>query len=261
MPCLDCRTYGSALRTVAAAVGVPADRLAAAIIATDPDFSGASSVDPVEAFPREILSRVGVKLAHVELDGVLLFHGTRLADAMSVRRYGLQPLSRRLEAIWEMLGDLAQPESGEEDWLDFRDWVEAGGGDHDGELYRLKTRDELHDGPYTVLVKDTLMRPNELGLHDYLDCPEIVQDICRCHSARFDLKPDLEARFKAATYPCIVTVRRTRVESRAIGSAIWFIRAQLLAQTLNLCTAGGFPPKPIAPEDVVAVDVVGEATS
>lgn len=207
-------------------------------------------------FPREILSRVGVELAHVELDGVLLFHGTRLADAESVRRHELQPLSRRLEEIWEMLGDLARPELGEEDWLDFRDWVEAGGGDHGGELYRLKTRNELHDGPYTVLIKDTLMRPKELGLHDYLDCPEIAQDICRCHRARFGLNPDLEARFKAATDPCIVIVRRTGVESRAIGPAIWFIRAHLLAQTLNLCTARGFPPKPIGPEDVVAVDVV-----
>ena len=258
---LDCRTYESALRTVAAAVSVSADRLAAAIIATDPDFSGASSEDPVEAFPREILSRVGVELAHVELDGVLLFHGTRLADAESVRRHGLQPLSQRLEGIWEMLGDLARPELDEEDWLDFRDWVEAGGGDHDGELYRLKTRDELHDGPYTVLIKDTLMRPEELGLHDYLDCPEIVQDICRCHSARFDLNPDLEARFKAATNPCIVTIRRAGIGSQAIGPALWFIRAQLLAQALNLCTAGGFPPRPIAPEDVVAVDLVGEANA
>ena len=261
MAWLDCRTHESALRTVAAAVGVSTDHLAASIIASERDFSGASTEDPVEAFPREILSRAGVELAHVELDGVLLFHGTRLADAESVRRCGLQPLSRRLEAIWEMLRDLARPELGEEDWLDFRDWVEAGGADHDGELYRLKTRDALHDGPYTVLIKDTLMRPEELGLHDYLDCPEIVQDICRCHSARFGPDPDLEARFKAATDPCIVTIRRAGIGSRAIGPALWFIRAQLLGETLNLCTAGGFPPRPIAPEDVVAVDVVGEATA
>lgn len=259
MPWLDCRTYESALRTVAAAVGVSADRLAAAIIATDPDFSGASSEDPVEAFPREILSRVGVELAHVELDEVLLFHGTRLADVESVRRYGLQPLSRRLKAIWELLGNLARPELGQEEWLDFRNWVEAGGGDHDGELYRLKTRDALHDGPYAVLIKDTLMRPEELGHHNYLDCPEIVQDICRCHSARLGLNPDLEARFKAATAPCIVTVRRTGVDSRAIGPAIWFIRARLRGETLHLCTAG-FPPESVAPEDVVAVDVIGERT-
>jgi len=256
MPWLDCHSHESALKTVAAAVGVPEDLLASAIIAGEPDFSSISD-DPVEALPREILSRVGIELDQVELDGALLFHGTRLTDIESVRRGGLQPLSQRLEAIWEMLGNLARPELDTEAWLDFRNWVEDDGGDHHGWLYRLKASELQQDGPFTVLVKDTLMRPKELHLHDYLDCPEIVQDICRCHSSRYGPETDLEAHFKAVTHPCIVTVRRAGIDSGAIRAAIWFIRAQLLGGTLDLCTAG-FPPKPIAPEDVVAVDVIGK---
>src|SRR5215204_4144946 len=137
MPWLDCHSHESALKTVAAAVGVPEDLLASAIIAGEPDFSSISD-DPVEALPREILSRVGIELDQVELDGALLFHGTRLTDIESVRRGGLQPLSQRLEAIWEMLGNLARPELDTEAWLDFRNWVEDDGGDHHGWLYRLK---------------------------------------------------------------------------------------------------------------------------
>jgi hypothetical protein len=257
MPWLDCQSHESALKSAATATGVQEDRLAAAIIAGEPDFSGTSRGDPVESFPLEILNRVGVEIEQVQLDGALLFHGTRLAETESVRRLGLQPLSQRIEAIWEMLGDLARPESDERDWLDFRKWLEAGGGDHDGWLYRLKTREALHHGPFTVLVRDTLLRPKESGLHDYLDCPEIVQDICRCHAAHFGPDLDLEARFKAATNPCIVTVRRTGIGAHAIGPAIWFIRAQLLGEALDLCNAG-FPPRPIGPKDVVAIDVAGE---
>ncbi|HZO06801.1 MAG TPA: hypothetical protein VFB52_10470 [Solirubrobacterales bacterium] len=57
-----------------------------------------------------------------------------------------------------MLGDLARPELSKDAWLDFRDWVEAGGGDYDGFQYRLKTGDAMQDGPFAVLVKDTLLR-------------------------------------------------------------------------------------------------------
>jgi hypothetical protein len=227
MTWLDCHTHDSALRTVAAAVGVPEDGLASAIIAGEPNLSGDTQVDPVASFPQEILSRVGVELAQVKLDGALLFHGTRLTDPESVGRDGLQSLDRRLDPIWEMLGGLAGPESGEKDWRDFRELVETDGGDYDGWQYRLKRGDALHHGPFTVLVRDTLTCPREMGCHDYLDCPEVVQDICRCHNAHFNVDFDLEARFKAATEPCIVTVRRSVVGSGAIGTAIWFIRAKL----------------------------------
>jgi hypothetical protein len=255
MTWLDCGTQENALSTVAAAAEVPEDRLAAAIIAGEPDHSGDSQVDPIDSFPRDIFRQFGIELEGITLDGALLFHGTRLADPDSVMREGLQPLGQRLEAIWEMLGRLARPESDKEDWRYFRDWVENGGGGDDGCQYRLKTNDEMHHGPFTVLVRDVLTRPHESYSHDYLDCPEIVQDICRCFSVRDGI--DLEARFKAATEPCVVTVRQSPVSSEAIGTAVWFIRAELLGRPVGLACAGG-PVRPrgaIAPEEVVAVDV------
>jgi hypothetical protein len=257
MTWLDCRTQESALSTVAEAVGVREHRLAAAILAEEPDLSGDSQVDPIASLPEEILGRVGVELAQVDLDGAFLFHGTRLTDPGSVRRDGLQPLGRRLDAIWGMLGGLARPEMDEKGWRDFRVWVETGGGDHDGSLYRLKASDRIHHGPFTVLVRDTLTHAREMGCRDYLDCPEIVQDICRCHNTYFDVDFDLERRFKAATEPCIVTVRLSPVDSGAIGPAIWFIRSCLRGEPLGLNCAGGTerPRGPIPARDVVAVDI------
>jgi len=175
MTWLDCRTWQSALTTVAASVGAPEDQLAAAIRTREPDFSS-SQVDPVESFPKEILRQFGAELDQVALDGALLFHGTRLTDPESVMREGLQPLGERLEAIWKTLGELAQPEIDDEDWREFRRWVETDGGGDDGWQYRLKSSDRMHHGPFTVLVRDILTRPSGSLSHDYLgDSPGHLQ--------------------------------------------------------------------------------------
>jgi hypothetical protein len=258
MTWLDCRTHRTTLVTLAATLGRPPASLAAAI-ETESGCTGEG--DPLRCLPRAVLRRLGVDPpeAAARAEGAVYFHGTRLADTNAVLCHGLLPLSGIVDAIWEMLGALAAPETDTEAWIEFRTWVEAGGGGDDGRLYRMKIEEPIHDGPFTVLVRDLLLHPAELGWHNYLDCPEIVQDICRCHEAHLGPGLDLEGRFRSATDPCIVTVKRARIGEEEIETAIWFIRSGLLDLRPGLGCAGGSGRSPgaIPAADIVSVEVVG----
>ncbi len=47
-----------------------------------------------------------------------------------------------------------------------------------------------------MLVRETLLDPSATNSHDYLGCPEIVQDIARCYQSAYGV--DLETRFLPA---------------------------------------------------------------
>ena len=63
--------------------------------------------------------------------------------------------------------------------------------------------DSRHHGPHALLVKDAFFCPLDLGHHDYLTIPEIVDDICMCYEESFG-HPPLRALFNRAATPCIV---------------------------------------------------------
>jgi hypothetical protein len=44
--------------------------------------------------------------------------------------------------------------------------------------YSLKAGDALHHGPYAMLVRESAFHSAEMGNHDYLRIPEIIEDIC-----------------------------------------------------------------------------------
>jgi hypothetical protein len=109
------------------------------------------------------------------------FHGTRALDPESIRRRGLLPLDAMLDEIWATLRKFAG-ERTDDEWAGFRASIEANGGQHDGELYRLKRGDRVHFGPHGELVREVFLDPAATSLHDYLGCPAIVQDIARCYA-------------------------------------------------------------------------------
>ena len=66
----------------------------------------------------------------------------------------------------------------------------------------MKVRNPFHWGPYAMLVKEIAFVTDEVRNHDYLDAPEIVEDICFTFSDKYNF--DLLRIFKSNTYPCIV---------------------------------------------------------
>jgi hypothetical protein len=246
-PILNCHDRETALASLSAAVNVPGAELRHALCTVD-DAAFASDVDdPATAMPRVVLGGLGVDMASVQLAGAYYFHGTRTLDPGGFQARGILALDEMLEQVWSMLFEIAA--CSPDEWAEFRQAVETGAGDHDGFLYRLKTGERQHHGPHAVLVRDVLINPATEGWHDYLDCPEIVQDIARCYGA------GLEARFRAASKPCIVTFRRTDINApRAIACACWHLHGD---GKTNI-TIDGYIGEgaAIPPEDVVAVEVV-----
>jgi hypothetical protein len=120
--------------------------------------------------PRELLEGLGRDAETVSFDSAFYFHGTRVTDPDSFYRNGILPLDDVIERLWAALFELVRDERSTEEWAAFRGDVERDAEGHDGLLYRLKTGDRLHFGPYGLLVRETLRDPSATSSHDYLGC-------------------------------------------------------------------------------------------
>lgn len=258
MPYLDCHDLDSTLASFAGAIGITPAELERALREHDEARFEEAAEDPWQLMPREALERFGVDVETVarRFSGAYYFHGTRAIDPEAFRRRGILPLDQMVDELWATLRDLADDEISDEDWASFRSSVEAGAGGNDGYLYRLKTSGRIHFGPFGLVVRETFFEPRSTGSHDYLGCPEIVQDIARCFAFAHDV--DLEQRFCEATKPCIVKFRSTQLRPGAINAALWYAYTKLrdgeIRGNSNYSFDGDGTPVP--PEDVVDVEVV-----
>jgi hypothetical protein len=254
---LDCSDLDTALSSVADIVGVNALELRRAIVTYDESRFNDYSEDPYVRMPREVLADLGRDLDSASIDGAYFFHGTRLIDLQGVRQAGLFPLDQMVERIWSMLFELVNDVCGESDWERVRADLEAHGGDHDGWLYRTKTRDTASSfGPFAVLVREVLFNSGDLGNHSYLDCPEVVQDIARAFERSFRI--DAEERFRAASHPVIVKFGNTMGRVELLRPALWYVFTMVRDGEVTSNANGGFDGKgsAVVPEDIVSIEIV-----
>ena len=63
-----------------------------------------------------------------------------------------------------------------------------------------KLSSPVHGGPYAILVREVADHANDLGQHDYLRMPEIIEDLCDEVKAEcgLDLLPTFEQRWRPA---------------------------------------------------------------
>lgn len=261
MTWLDCTNLDTTLTSVAAILGTNMAKLREAILAYEAsrfeDRSEDPSEDPYARMPSEVVTALGSDVEAVEFDGAHYFHGTRVFEPDAILRSGLLPLNQMVEPIWAVLFELVQDVCDPVDWQVFRADLEAGGGGHDGWLYRTKTRDTASSfGPFAVLVRHVLFKSDAVGNHDYLGCPEIVQDIARVFRSSFGV--DLEERFREASKPVIVTFRSSSAWTGSLRAALWYVFDMLrdaeVTSNANECFDGGGCP--VAPDEIVSVEVV-----
>jgi hypothetical protein len=258
VPWLDCHDYEAALASLAEAIGTTPSKLATALGEYDESRLENSAEDPWELMPREMLEQFGVDVEALagRFDGARYFHGTRAIDAEAFCRRGILPLDQMVEELWATLRELAGEEISDEDWDSVRRSVEAGAGGHDGFLYRLKTGGRIHFGPFGLVVRETFLDPASTGSHDYLGCPEIVQDIARCYASAYG--GNLERRFCDAAKPCIVKFRSTNRRPGDVKAALWYaftkVRNGEITSSANYSFDGAGNPVPA--EDVVDVEII-----
>ena len=257
MTFLDCRDLETALGSLSEALQLDAHEFRATLL----DFDDSRLVDSEHEdtcmqMPRELLARLGRDVNAVKIDGVFYFHGTRTIAPESFRCDGILPLDQMVERIWSTLYELVRDECSRSEWTDFRRAVETDAGGHGGYLYRLKARDRLHFGPYALLVREIFFDPTATGSHDYLGCPEIVQDIASCY--RHARGVNLERRFCEASQPAIVKFQSADVWQGSLPTALWYVYTKLRNDELTSTANGGFDGhgNAVPPQDVIAVEVI-----
>lgn len=132
------------------------------------------------------------------IDKVCWFHLTRTLNAEKYER-GILPLGQVKE---ELFMDMYHLVSNVITLYEWKDIINYGSGGNNQLLYTEKTSNPFHYGPYAMLVKEVAFLSKELGNHDYLNIPEIIEDIAIGIENNFNINfTDL---YFAHSYPIIV---------------------------------------------------------
>jgi len=149
-------------------------------------------------------------------DATCWFHLTR-TDETATFEDGILPLGRQLDSIFDWLYRLLQDVVSAQQWANFKDEIprEAPG------IYQMKTTNPFYWGPYAILVRDLAFKPGEVGNHDYLSEPEIIEDICDCFEKLYHL--DVFKIFLQKTKPCIVKFIDRGTRTNYLRAALWHL--------------------------------------
>lgn len=199
MKVLDCETIDSTYESLEQILGVGRSQLESVFDGFD--VESFYQDNPSYPYPPEdvVFSDVS-KVASLpgNYDRTCWFHLTRIAPSNNFEQ-GILPLGQCLELIWSFLYSLAKKKVSLAEWEKFRRNM---GPHHHAALYAMKVADSMHWGPYALLSRDHAFNSQEVGNHDYLRAPEIVEDICICFSEKYEF--DLLGAFMKKTRPCIV---------------------------------------------------------
>jgi len=247
---LDCESFESAVESSAAILGLGAGDLVARLRAFE-----CEQIPPAEGqvHPYEnLLPEYAIGIAHHDLPTPLTvhwFHASRVRRGTTFDE-GILPVSAILDRIWTFLGDLAREWSTQEEWNRFRREMRGQG----AEQYRMKVGCGHDEGPFAFLVREIIFCWQEMGNHDYLSIPEIVEDICLSYETR--LGHALRERFVAATRPSIVKFRSRDPRPDALKAALMYIhrkaRKEDLCISCNTCYTG--EGVPIGRNDILKVE-------
>jgi hypothetical protein len=163
-----------------------------------------------------------------DLTSVCWFHLSRTASSTTFDE-GILPLNAVLPYLWETLYSIFA-KSVQEKRL--RQLYAEGVSSDPRSLYIVKTRNNFLGGPFAMLVKAIAWRAEEVGNHDFLKLPEILEDICDEYEKRFgeSIQEVVETNLK----PCIVKFEsENRLEPRLIMRALNYACFEMTKEGLS----------------------------
>lgn len=193
-------------------------------------------------YPKETLFRFfDIDESRVNFDLTYWFHLTR-APTGSTFQEGIRNLGEQIDEIWAFLYSLLEKDTFPDyKWLHFRRMLE--GDDYQNDYanhYRTKTKDQFHWGPYGILIRDTAFVADDIGNYDYLQSPEIIEDICICFEDIYHI--DLMSAFKKATKPCIVKFHSANAHISDVKRALYYLylcyHSLPFARSCSICFDG-----------------------
>lgn len=176
---LDCESYGSAIGSICQVYGINKDSAEAFLNRIDLEAEYKSRViyeDSCDYLKTLFDKHFGPPKC--QLESVAWFHLTRTNEKSDFSE-GLLPLGKVIDRIWDTLDALLVTPSQKANLSEMR-----ANGVLD-EMFSLKVRDVFHHGPYAMLVRDAAFNASSLWNHDYLEVPEIIEDICNGYREQF----------------------------------------------------------------------------
>lgn len=159
-------------------------------------------------------------IAKFEWSKTCWFHLTRTTPTNQFEN-GLLPLGENLDYLWDLLFFLQKGFISKSEWSDFRNLLESSSSFDSAFQYQLKYNDKIHWGPYGMLIREAAFHSKDIGNYDYLDVPEIIDDICNPFHEKYGY--DLLGVFKDATVPCIVKFETAYSDVNDLGTVVNFL--------------------------------------
>jgi hypothetical protein len=236
MATLDCESLESAMQSICTLYGIEKTTLVKFL----------RSVDLDDEFRRKTIHKDCAghlhDLFHAEfgspchpLESVCWFHLTRISKSADFSE-GILPLDLALDKVWTTVISIPR---------DSRTRAKLEKLRTNGVtnlLYTLKVGNRRAGGPFALLVRESAFCPKSVGNHDYLDIPEIIEDICLGYQESYGTS--IQVEISAGLAKCIV-----KFEAKPDGGSMPVERAlqycwikvhnDELSTTINWCYDGG----------------------
>jgi len=251
---LDCETGDSTIASFCGCFGCEEADFTDALKSIDiEELYSDSDTMPEESSEEYLLNYIVEKFGEPgESDSICWFHLTRTLSDNEFSE-GVLPLSQAKDFIWETLFSIFEGTVIEQR---LRSMKESG---VDDGAYNLKIDDPVHSGPYGILVLDTAFHSEEIGQHDYLAFPEIIEDICTGYWTQYDEK--IYDEVEDALSPCVIKFQEDAVADQgAIEAALYFAYRYangLDVSGASICCYDG-KDEAVSYEDILSIDFLEE---
>jgi hypothetical protein len=176
---------------------------------------------------------------NISYDYVSWFHLSRVQEIDSFKN-GILPLDKMIDNLWDFLYKLQKDFLSKKEWEEFRYNFENVDQSLDSIIYRSKLSSKDGFGPFAMLIKEASIKHREIGNHDYLDCPEIIEDICNAFMSKHAF--NLLKSFKNNTKPCIIKFIDKNAKKEYLGRAVSYLYYKYhndnLSKSSNTCFVG-----------------------
>lgn len=253
MKILNCESFNSALVSLEDITNIKKEKIVEFLTDFDmdkyyelhPNYDNTGDVLLFDQFKSTFNPRL-------DYDKTMWFHLTRIFPSNDFQN-GILPLGFIIDDIWESLYELSSNFISKDDWYKFRATMEAGKGGWLAYLYQQKTSDNFHHGPYAMLIRDAAFKFKEMGNHDYLDVPEIIEDICVIFEKLYG--KDLLNLYRKATMPCIIKFITGFGYPDNISPVLYYLYNTIHDKKLSIYCNTTYDAKgPILPKNIVKVE-------
>jgi hypothetical protein len=224
---LDCSSQKSAFESISNIFGCSSEQITQVLLSLDLEKTYKENWKDIDIpAPQYLYEYVVDKLGnHEKLTEVVWFHGTRTLKENDLTK-GIFPLNDSLSIVWDSLISSAPSETVQDN---LKELQTNGVGDH---LYNLRTNDEIHWGPYGILVRDVAFNTDKLHQHDYLGMPELVEDILNGYRKKFDTC--LTEYYTEKLVPVLVTFKSTTsLHNGCIETALGYLYKIVREETID----------------------------